>query len=173
MFNRRKPPGKKRSINEENISTLSGEEVAGSWFQKAHVHEKRKKGAQKEKKQGKTQIDRRRDQEMKKEGFPKAIRIKKKAEFDQIIKQGRKTVGENLVLYRLNSDDKEQKFGIKVNRNIKGAAKRNRIKRLLREILRKNKDKFKGNERILLFYRSNAARITHQDLLSEFEGLVG
>jgi len=110
---------------------------------------------------------------MKKEGFPKAIRIKKKAEFDQIIKQGQKRVGENLVLYRLNSNDKEQKFGIKVNRNIKGAAKRNRIKRLLREILRKNKDKFKENERILVFYRSSTAQTTYQNLLSEFEGLVG
>lgn len=110
---------------------------------------------------------------MKKEGFPKAIRVKKKSEFDNIIRKGEKTTGKNLILYRLNSHEKEQKFGIKVNRNIKGAAKRNRIKRLLREVIRKNKDKFKETETVLLFYRSSAAQMTYQDLLSEFEGLVG
>lgn len=110
---------------------------------------------------------------MKREGFPKAIRIKKKSEFDHIIRQGKKTVGKNLAVYRLNSEKKEQKFGIKVNRNIKGAVKRNRIKRVLREILRKNKEKFKENERVLVSYRSRTVNISYQDLLLEFENLVG
>jgi ribonuclease P protein component len=110
---------------------------------------------------------------MRKQGFPKAIRIKKKPEFDQIIRQGKKTVGINLVLYRLNSKEKEQKFGIKVSRNIKGAVKRNKIKRVLREIIRKNKERFKENERVLLLYRSRTVNMNYQDLLLEFENLVG
>ena len=110
---------------------------------------------------------------MKKEGFPKEIRIKKKSEIDEVIKKGKKTSGENLTLYRLEKDEGKQKFGVKVNRNIKGAVKRNRIKRLLREILRKNKEKFRGNEKVLIFYRSSTAKASYQSLLSEFENLAG
>jgi len=110
---------------------------------------------------------------MKKEGFPKEIRIKKKSEFDEILKNGKKIPGKNLTLYRMDSHEKLQKFGIKLNRNIKGAVKRNRIKRLLREILRKNKDRFKENERVLVFYKSTAKDTSYKSLLSEFENLIG
>lgn len=115
---------------------------------------------------------------MKKEGFPKKIRIKKRSEFEEIQKKGKKTFGKNLILYRLDSSEKPQKFGVKVNRNIKGAVKRNRIKRILREIIRKNKDKFKENERVLIYYRQDPSdklttvKISYQDLLSEFNVLV-
>ena len=109
---------------------------------------------------------------MKKEGFPKEIRIKKKSEFEQVTKKGKKIPGKNLILYKLDSNEKPQKFGIKLNRNFKGSVKRNRIKRLLREILRKNKERFKENEQVLIFYRSTSAEISYQELLSEFENLV-
>lgn len=110
---------------------------------------------------------------MKKEGFPKEIRIKKKSEFDEIFKKGKKIPGENLTFYRLDTNERTQKFGIMVNRKIKGAVKRNRIKRLLREILRKNKDKFRENEKILIYYKSVTEKTSYKNLLSEFEKLVG
>ncbi len=110
---------------------------------------------------------------MKKEGFPKGIRIKKKTEFEQIVKKGKKTVGKSLILYTLDSEEKSQKFGINLNRNLKGAVRRNRIKRLLREILRKNKDKFKEHEKVLILYKSATGEESYQELLSEFEDLVG
>jgi ribonuclease P protein component len=115
---------------------------------------------------------------MKKEGFPKEIRIKKRSELEEIFKKGKKNIGKNLILYRLDSNEKPQKFGVIVNRDVKGAVKRNRIKRILREIIRKNKDKFKENERVLIYYRqdpsdkSTTSRVSYQDLLSEFENLV-
>jgi ribonuclease P protein component len=87
-------------------------------------------------------------------GFPKKIRVKKGSEFDQIIKNGSKRLGENLALYRLRSSDEGQKFGIKIARGIKGAVKRNKIKRILRETLRKNKDKFDPNEKVVVLFRS-------------------
>jgi ribonuclease P protein component len=110
---------------------------------------------------------------MKKEGFPREIRIKKKYEFDEILKKGKKISGENLTLYRLDTNQGKQKFGIKLNKKIKGAVKRNRIKRLLREILRKNKNKFRESEKVLVFYRSDTVKVSYRDLLSEFENLAG
>ncbi|MFQ6002322.1 MAG: ribonuclease P protein component [Candidatus Zixiibacteriota bacterium] len=89
-------------------------------------------------------------------GFPKKIRVKKGSEFDQIIKKGSKKLGENIVLYRLRSSDEGQKFGIKITKGIKGAVKRNRIKRIIRETLRKNKDKFDPDEKVVVLFRSSA-----------------
>jgi len=91
---------------------------------------------------------------MGKEDFPKKIRIKKNSEFNQIIKTGTKKLGENIVLYRLDSSGEGQKFGIKISRGIKGAVKRNKIKRIIRETLRKNKDKFDSNEKVVVVFKS-------------------
>jgi ribonuclease P protein component len=86
--------------------------------------------------------------------FPKEIRVKKQSEFDQVIKEGSRKSGEYLVLYRLRSSDEGQKFGIKIGRGTKGAVKRNKIKRIIRETLRKNKDKFDPNEKVVVLFRS-------------------
>lgn len=88
------------------------------------------------------------------EEFPKRIRVKKQSEFKQIIKDGAKRSGENIVLYRLRSSGEGQKFGIKISREIKGAVKRNKIKRIVRETLRKNKEKFDPNEKVVVLVKS-------------------
>lgn len=91
---------------------------------------------------------------MSKEDFPKKIRVKKNSEFNRIIKNGTKELGEKIVLYRLCTPDKGQKFGIKISKGIKGAVKRNKIKRIIRETLRKNKDKFEVSEKVVVVIRS-------------------
>jgi len=94
-------------------------------------------------------------------GFPKKIRVKKGSEFDQIIKEGSRRFGENLVLYRLRSSDEGQKFGIKIARGTKGAIKRNKIKRIVRETLRKNKERFDPNEKVVVLFRSPSKGKNH------------
>jgi ribonuclease P protein component len=114
-------------------------------------------------------------------GFPKAIRVKKQPEFDQVIKEGSRTSGEYLVLYRLRSSDEGQKFGIKIARGTKGAVKRNKIKRIIRETLRKNKGKFDPNEKVVVLFRSpnkgvnravHAGEIDFDRLGEELERLI-
>jgi len=86
--------------------------------------------------------------------FPKKIRVKKESEFNLIIKDGYKKVGESIILFRLRSPDEGQKFGIKISRGMKGAVKRNKIKRILRETLRKNKERFDPNEKVVVLVKS-------------------
>ncbi len=103
-------------------------------------------------------------------GFPKKIRVKRQSEFDQIIKKGSKKLGENLVLYRLrSSSDEGQKFGIKIARGIKGAVKRNKIKRVIRETLRINKDKFDSKEKVVVLFRSPSRRIDRKSGTQEID----
>ncbi len=87
-------------------------------------------------------------------GFPKKIRVKKESEFNQIIKNGAKKSGKDVTLFRLRSQDEGQKFGIKISRGMKGAVKRNKIKRIIRETLRKNKDRFDPNEKVVVLVKS-------------------
>jgi len=113
--------------------------------------------------------------------FPKNIRIKKESEFNQVIKKGAKKFGKNLVLYRLHSSDEGQKFGIKISKGVKGGVRRNKIKRIVREILRKNKDKFDSNEKVVVLFRSpikglsrtaESKEIDFDQLREELENLI-
>jgi ribonuclease P protein component len=109
---------------------------------------------------------------MKEEGFPESIRIKRKKEWQEVVKKGERLLSKNLSILRLKTEEKKTKFGIRIRSGIKGAVKRNRIKRLLREIIRKNKEKFSPGEKVILIYRSREVGIGYQELLNEFLKLV-
>ncbi|MEO0266708.1 MAG: ribonuclease P protein component [candidate division WOR-3 bacterium] len=61
---------------------------------------------------------------------------------DFVFKEGEFFKGNNLVIYHIDSE--ERKFGVAVSKNIKKKVERNRLKRLVREVYRKNKELFKG-----------------------------
>ena len=106
------------------------------------------------------------------EGFPKRIRIKRDKEFEEVVKKGEKKVGFRVVIYRLRENGSSLKFGIRVGKNIRKAVKRNRIKRILREILRKNKEKFSSQEKILIIYKSSDEDVTTEELQKEIFDLL-
>ena len=74
-----------------------------------------------------------------------------------------------MVLYRLRSPDEGQKFGIKIARGTKGAIKRNKIKRIIRETLRKNKDKFDPNEKVVVLFRSPGKGMNRTSHIKEID----
>ena len=48
----------------------------------------------------------------------------------------------HFLLFRVRNDQPVRRFGVVVSRKIKGSVRRNRIKRLLREFFRQNKEMF-------------------------------
>jgi ribonuclease P protein component len=83
--------------------------------------------------------------------FPKAEKLKQKREIDLLFAKGKWLSVENLRIISIDLDKNpqedfeiaNQKFGVSVSKKyFKRATDRNRIKRLLREVYRHNKDLF-------------------------------
>jgi len=83
-------------------------------------------------------------------GLSKNCRLTLKKDFDDIFNNGGKIISNGLVIrYRLNSHVEEQRMSIIVSRKLGNAVKRNRIKRLLKEVFRLNKNKLKKGTDII------------------------
>lgn len=83
------------------------------------------------------------------QNFPAQERIRKNEDFKRIFKQGKYCKGNNLTLIRVSGDTR--RIGFVIARHIKGSVIRNKLKRRLREVYRKNKTLFHG-EYVIIAY---------------------
>ena len=83
--------------------------------------------------------------------LPKQIILKRSAEIRNVLSNGRKRTGRNVNLFLLPSG--ERRFAVIVPKRVGNAVRRNRMKRLIREIYRKNPDWFIGKETIIFIKR--------------------
>ena len=112
--------------------------------------------------------------------YPQKEKLKKKAEIDLLFAKGKwKSCGNlRIIILKKNANlsIENSKFGVSVSKKFfKKAVYRNRIKRLLRESYRLNKDLFKeifGNEFIaMLFWASPQLPLKFNEVESEFKKL--
>ncbi|UCB51564.1 MAG: ribonuclease P protein component [Candidatus Zixiibacteriota bacterium] len=106
-----------------------------------------------------------------KDGFSKGVRVKKPIEFQRIMLKGAKRRGRSLALYRLQGTE-GQRFGIKIGRGTKSAVVRNNLKRVIREFLRKNKDRFAEDESVVVVCRAPTEAVNPGQLREELASLI-
>lgn len=82
--------------------------------------------------------------------------LSKSREIETLFRQGKKIVGNSLVLQFLKLNGAERKVAFIISSKIKGAVKRNFIKRRLKEIYRRNKELFPRGYSYLLYAKENA-----------------
>jgi ribonuclease P protein component len=82
--------------------------------------------------------------------------LKKNYEFKNVLSKGKFFVGKYIIIYIKNNNKKENFIGIAVNTKIGKAVKRNRIKRVIRESYRINKEKIKKGNDIVFLWNKNA-----------------
>ena len=83
--------------------------------------------------------------------FKREERISKKRDFERVLKDGRRFKGKGFTLIVLRRNDlSHRRIGIIVSRKVRGAVKRNRTKRLVREFFRLNKDRFPPSSDIIV-----------------------
>jgi ribonuclease P protein component len=68
--------------------------------------------------------------------LPKVYLLRNKSEFDNVYRHGKRVHGVNFSLILLPNSLEHNRLGISIHGQLKGAAKRNRIKRIIREFFR-------------------------------------
>ena len=107
---------------------------------------------------------------MRKFGLPRAEILKKSLDIKRVFKEGLWIQATHVNVYALSENS--TKFAVSLSRRIKGAARRNRIKRWIREIYRKRKHEL-PDERWLLFYIPEDNRsLSYQWINDEIGSLI-
>ena len=101
--------------------------------------------------------------------FPKSRRLIQAAEFEQVKKNGQVYRGQLVVLSIVPSNDATRfRAGFITSRAIGRAVVRNRLRRRLREIVRKHQGEIVDGTWIVTIARANAAGATYQQLEVEW-----
>ncbi len=90
---------------------------------------------------------------MKKYGLSKACLLRKNREFERVYKQGKRLHGDGFTLIYSSNDLGCNRLGISVHRQIKGAVKRNRVKRIIRESFRLARQEYPADADIVFAVR--------------------
>ncbi len=105
----------------------------------------------------------------KKEGLSKLERLHFNKDFERVLKEGKKIWVDRyfLIVYKSNNLN-YRRLGLIVSRKIGKAVKRNRVKRLLREIFRKNKELFPEGSDIIIIPHPNVVTLNYKEILKCF-----
>jgi ribonuclease P protein component len=72
-------------------------------------------------------------------GFSRVEHIRRRADYQQVYERGARVHGRYLTLFTLSNELTVGRLGIAATRKLGGAVLRNRAKRLIREVFRRNK----------------------------------
>jgi ribonuclease P protein component len=101
--------------------------------------------------------------------FPKRRRLTQPAEFEQVKQNGRVQHGRLILLSVLETKDAVGfRAGFVTSRAVGSAVVRNRVRRRLREIVRKHQREIASGNWIVTIARTNAAQATYQELEVEW-----
>jgi ribonuclease P protein component len=101
------------------------------------------------------------------ERFRPRDRIRKRSEYKAIYDRGQRIPSSNFVLFVMRNGTGRPRLGITVTRRVGGAVKRNRAKRLIREIFRRHKSEL-GDVDIVVNGRPGLPEAEYRRLESEF-----
>jgi ribonuclease P protein component len=94
---------------------------------------------------------------VKKFAFPKRERLTRANDFKRVFSAGKRFSDRNLILYVLANALGFSRLGLVVSRKFGNAVRRNRFKRLMREVFRLNKGKISGGTDIIVIPARTAA----------------
>jgi ribonuclease P protein component len=109
---------------------------------------------------------------MKSFSFPKSERLLNRKDFVNLNRSGKRSRTEHFTaLYKDNGLDLTR-MGITVKKSIGNAVKRNRIKRLIREFFRLNKESFLKGYDITIIANRGAHDLVFKDITREMGNLI-
>ncbi len=99
-------------------------------------------------------------------------RLKKRYQFNYVYKSGEHFSGDHMVLYVVSSKTKSIKVGLAVTKKIGKAVVRNKVRRRLRELLKKQVPALKQNYNIIVVARDNITSASFETLSNELSKLL-
>jgi len=105
-------------------------------------------------------------------GLPKTSLIRKSREFTQVYHQGGRLKGDGFSLLFLANDLGFRRFGISIHRMLRGSVRRNRIKRVVREVFRLHRDIFPPASDIVVTIGPHFSYQTYDSFLQAVVRLV-
>ena len=104
--------------------------------------------------------------------FSKKFRIRNQKSFRSVFSEGARAHSENFVLYSKSNGLGHPRLGISVGKKASpSSVRRNRMKRMLREIFRKNKASFFSND-VVMVVKNDVADKKSGELLPEITKLA-
>lgn len=99
--------------------------------------------------------------------FLRSARLLRRSDFVRVQGKGRRVHTPHFVI--LLVPNVSQRLGVTVGRRVGGAIQRNRVKRLVREVFRRNRELFPPDCDIVLVARPGAERLDYATVKSEVE----
>ena len=109
---------------------------------------------------------------MKKESFSRDERILKRKDFSAAYNLGKRLSSKNFIIFLYPNQTGMRRLGITVSKKIGESVQRNRIKRLLREFFRLNKDRLPAGQDIVVVSRRDTSAKKYEEVRRELEGLL-
>ncbi|HWC65683.1 MAG TPA: ribonuclease P protein component [Thermoanaerobaculia bacterium] len=104
------------------------------------------------------------------EGFPKEARLRKRRDFTDCQKRGRRVAGRWLVIFALDNALGRSRWGLSVPKKVGSAVVRNRVKRRLREIVRRTRGPSPARD-LCILARPGASEASIEELSRELDAL--
>lgn len=105
--------------------------------------------------------------------FPKSKRLLKHADFDRVYREGKRQVSRNMSVFYLAPDESgghgDVRVGITVGRALGGAVQRNRVKRRMREAVRRHLSLLSGAVDVVINPRKSVADLEFAELEKEVQ----
>jgi len=109
------------------------------------------------------------------QAFPREQRILRRAEFKWVQQKGRRVHTAHFIVLLLKGRARLPasaevcwtRLGLTVGRRVGGAVQRNRVKRLVREVFRRNRELFPLDCDVVLVARPGACRLDYDSVLNE------
>ena len=107
------------------------------------------------------------------ERFRADDRIKRRADFVRLQGQGRRRSTKHFVVVWRANELGHNRLGVAVSRKVGKAVQRNRVKRVLREVFRRNRSFFPDSSDVLIIARRGSHELGYQQALAELRLVCG